>query len=527
MKKFLGISTVFFLGAAAGTMVTYMGYPVLDGIFGPSTVAQGKSLSGTERKPLYWVAPMDPNYRRDKPGKSPMGMDLIPFYGDEGGGSDAGPGTVKISPDVVNNLGVKTSTVQLGSLRSEIQTVGYIDYDEDQLVNINPRVEGWIEKLYIKASGDPVTRGEPLYDIYSPELVNAQEELMMALARNKPRLIRAAENRLASLRVPASVIKQLKKTREVKQTITFYAPQSGVVDNLNVRQGFYVKPGSTIMSIGSLAQVWVEAEVFESQAADVAVGLPVTMTLDYLPGKEWRGVVDYVYPTLNAKTRTVRVRLRFDNKQGLLRPDMFAQVVIHRQSSEKTLLVPREAVIRTGRSSRVVLALGDGRFKSVTVKAGRFDDRSAEILSGLAVGDQVVTSAQFLIDSESSKTSDFKRMNHYETVVPASAWVQATVNSLLADERKINVTHKAIRSWDWPEMTMDFPVDESGDLDTLAAGMTLHVKITKTDRGNYRITEARVPGADEQDKSLDDLNMDDMDLDDLSLEDTGPAKHKT
>jgi Cu(I)/Ag(I) efflux system membrane fusion protein len=527
MKKFIGISTVFFLGAAAGTLVTYMGYPVLDGIFGPSTVAQGKSLPETERKPLYWVAPMDLNYRRDKPGKSPMGMDLIPFYGDDDSGPDGGPGTVKITPDVVNNLGVKTDRVQRGSLSSEIQTVGYIDYDEDQLVNINPRVKGWIEKLYVKASGDPVTKGEPLYDIYSPELVNAQEELMMALARNKPRLIRAAENRLASLRVPASVIKQLRITREVKQTITFYAPQSGVVDNLNIRQGFYVKPGSTIMSIGSLEQVWVEAEVFESQASDVAVGLPVSMTLDYLPGKEWRGVVDYVYPTLNAKTRTVRVRLRFDNDQGLLRPDMFAQVVIHQNSPEKTLLVPREAVIRTGRSSRVVLALGDGRFKSINVKVGRFDERSAEILSGLSEGEYVVTSAQFLIDSESSKTSDFKRMSHTETAAPTTVWVEATINSLMADDRKINASHKAIRTWDWPEMTMDFAVDDGVDLTSFETGMTLHLEITKMDRDRYLITDVRVPGAGEEKKSLDDLNMDDMDLDDMSLEDTGPSQHKT
>jgi Cu(I)/Ag(I) efflux system membrane fusion protein len=520
MRRFFSILALLIVGAAVGSFFSFTKYSVLRGYLEPLNlvhIEQSSAPPATEKKPLYWVAPMDPNYRRDKPGQSPMGMDLIPFYEEDDSGSDAGPGAVKISPDVVNNLGVRTSPAQLGSLRSEIQTVGYVKYDEDQLVHIHPRVNGWVEKLYIKASGDPVKKGEPLYDIYSPELVNAQEELVMALDRKKPRLIRAAENRLASLRVPPRVIKQLRDSREVKQNITFYAPQNGVVDNLNIRQGFFVKPGSTIMSIGTLEQVWVEAEVFERQVAGVAVGLPVTMTLDYLPGKEWKGVVDYVYPTLNAKTRTLRVRLRFDNDERLLKPDMFAQVIIHLDKSEKNLLVPREAVIRSGRSNRVVLALGEGRFKSINVKIGRFDEHSAEILSGLSEGEEVVTSAQFLIDSESSKTSDFKRMNHGEEVVPASVWVEATINSLIAAQRTINASHKAISKWDWPEMTMDFTVAEEVDLSTLHADMTLHVEITKIEKDQYQITRVQIPGADEN-KNLDDLSLDDMSLDDVSLD---------
>ncbi len=504
-------------GAAIGSFVTFAKYPLLSDYLEPLNAVRENESHTVEKKPLYWVAPMDPNYRRDKPGKSPMGMDLVPFYEDGDSGSEAGPGTIKISPDVVNNLGVRTAQAKMDLMRSEIQTVGYVRYDEDQLVHIHPRVNGWIEKLYIKASGDPVKKGEPLYNIYSPELVNAQEELVMALDRKKTRLIRAAENRLASLRVSAREIRQLKESREVKQNITFYAPQNGVVDNLNIRQGFFVKPGSTIMSIGTLEQVWVEAEVFERQVSGVVVGLPVTMTLDYLPGKEWDGVVDYVYPTLNARTRTLRVRLRFENGQELLKPDMFAQVVIHLNSSEKSLLVPREAVIRSGRSNRVVLALGEGRFKSINVKVGRFDEHSAEILSGLSEGEKVVTSAQFLIDSESSKSSDFKRMNHGEEVVPASVWVEATINNLMADQRMMNASHKAISAWDWPEMTMDFTVADKVDFGSLEAGMVLHLEITKTREEQYQITKVHIPGADDENKSLDDLSLDDMSLEDLSL----------
>lgn len=265
----------------------------------------------------------------------------------------------------------------------------------------------------------------------------------------------------------------------------------------------------------------MEAEVFERQASEVAVGLPVTMTLDYLPGKEWLGVVDYIYPSLNAKTRTLRVRLRFDNKDHILRPDMFAQVVIHAEDSKKKLLVPKESVIRTGNSNRVVLALGEGRFKSINVKVGRFDAYAAEILSGLDEGDRVVTSAQFLIDSESSKTSDFKRMYHAEDVVPTSVWVEATINSLMSEHRMVNASHLAISEWDWPEMTMDFTVAESVDFASLNQGMTLHIEISKTQDEQYQITTIHIP-SDNPDKT--ELSLDDLSLEGMNLDDVDPDK---
>jgi len=389
---------------------------------------QGREVAGSaglaandeEKKPLYWVAPMDADYRRDRPGKSPMGMDLVPVYATAGAGREREPGAVEISPEVVNNLGVRTAGVEQRSLPAQIRTVGYVQYDEDRLIHIHPRVEGWIEKLYVKAAGDPVASGQPLYELYSPQLVNAQEEMLLALKRNNERLVQAAEDRLLALQLSPAFIDELKRERQVRQTITFVAPQSGVVDNLNIREGFYVKPGTTLMSVGALDDVWVEAEVFERQAALVAVGLPVIMTLDYLPGQEWEGTVDYVYPSLDEKTRTLRIRLRFNNEAGTLKPNMFAQVLIQGKPERDTLIVPREAVIRTGDQDRVVLALGGGRFKSIAVDLGRVDQQYAEILNGLQVGDTVVVSAQFLLDSESSKTSDFMRM-HRNDAMPAAA----------------------------------------------------------------------------------------------------------
>ena len=319
-----------------------------------------------------------------------------------------GPGAVEISPQVVNNLGVRTAPVELRPLQTRISTVGYVQYDEDRLVHLHPRVEGWIEKLYVKAAGDPVTQGEPVYELYSPQLVNAQEELLLALKRNNERLVKAARDRLLALQLTPEFIQALERDRKLRQTVTFMAPQSGVVDNLNIREGFYVKPGTTLMSIGALDDVWVEAEVFARQAALVQVGQPVTMTLEYAPGRNWRGSVDYVYPSLDEQTRTLRVRLRFANSDLTLKPNMFAQVVIDVAQQGDVLLVPREAVIRTGDQNRVVLALGEGRFKSVAVALGRSDEQAVEILRGLEVGDTVVVSAQFLLDSESSKTSDFE-----------------------------------------------------------------------------------------------------------------------
>ncbi len=369
-------------------------------------------------EPLYWVAPMDPSYKRDEPGQSPMGMDLIPVYRDESSAQSAG--TVIISPDVVNNLGVRTAPVTKGQLDVAINTVGYVQYDEDRLVHIHPRVEGWIEKLYVKAAGDPVQKGAPLYDLYSPTLVNAREEFLLALKRGNPTLIEAAMARLSALQVPEAEIEQLKQSGKVSQSITIKAPQSGVLDNLMVREGMFVKPGMEMMSIGQLEHLWVIGEVFERQVMSVQEGDAVRMHLDYLPGREWSGAVDYIYPSLNPKTRTAQIRVRFDNPDGYLRPGMFAQMAIATGPAQETLLIPREALIRTGDQSRVVLAKGDGHFKSIEVMVGRISENRAEILSGLNEGDSIVISAQFLLDSESSKTSDFRRMSHTETDIDYS-----------------------------------------------------------------------------------------------------------
>ncbi len=474
------------VGALAGAIVTAVVMTLWLGQ-GGEMVQDHETKAAAE--PLYWVAPMDPNYRRDKPGKSPMGMDLVPVYAEgQSQGPDEGPGTITISPEVVNNLGVRTAPAQMRYLTAQINTVGYVRYDEDQLVHVHPRVEGWIEKLYVKAAGDPVTKGQPLYDIYSPALVNAQEEFVMALERNNKRLVSAAKDRLKALQLSNEAIESLAKSRKVKQFITLYAPQSGVVDNLNIREGFYVKPGTTLMSVGALDQVWVEAQVFERQVFSVAVGMAVTMTLDFLPGRRWQGQVDYIYPTLDAKTRTVKVRLRFDNSDRALKPNMFAQVAIHADSQDKALLVPKEAVIRSGASERVVLALGEGRFKSIEVNLGRFDEQHFEVLSGLNPGENVVVSAQFLLDSESGKSSDFKRMA--PRLDDNQASVGGLINSIDSERRVMNISRDAIEKWGREPATMDFVLADHINLKFFSPGARVRFTFAIED-GEFVVIDMR------------------------------------
>lgn len=410
-----------------------------------------------QSEPLYWVAPMDSNYRRDKPGKSPMGMDLVPVFANQ-----ASPGTVLISPDVENNLGVRTTKVKQEALHVPINTVGYIQYNQDKLVHIHPRVEGWVDSLYVKATGEPVTKGQALYALYSPQLVNAQEEYLLASNRNNASLISASIQRLKALQMPDSAIELLSTSKKVQQTIQFIAPQSGVINNLNIREGFFVKPGTTMMSIGSLDEVWVEAEIFERQVSLVKTGLRVSMTLDFLPGEQWQGVVDYIYPALDPKTRTLRVRLRFVNPKRRLKPNMFAQVTIHSDLNETSLLVPTEAVIRTGKQDRVVLHLGEGKYKSVEVSLGQVTSNFSQILQGLKAGDEVVSSAQFLLDSESSISSDFQRMSHESSETPAfddaESWaiVSGKINQINEGAHTLNISRGPIDKWGRGPATMDF-----------------------------------------------------------------------
>ncbi|WP_425355898.1 efflux RND transporter periplasmic adaptor subunit [Psychromonas arctica] len=361
-----------------------------------------------EPKIKYWVAPMDANYRRDKPGQSPMGMDLVPVYEEGNGNSDEG--TVTISPAVENNLGVRTAIVKKGTFDLNVNSLGSVQANQDALWQINSRVSGWIEKLYVKSVGIEVKEGQKLYSLYSPELVKAQESLLNAVKLNRNALIGSSKARLKVLGISTWQINQLIRSRKVAQRIDIYAPNKGTITDLNVNEGAFISPSTTVITAVNLDTVWVDVEVFAAQVSLIKLGDMASMTLDYFPGKEWVGKVGFIYPEMSESNRTLRVRLQFDNPNQMLKPNMFSSVVITPKMDEERLYIPREAVIYAGNMNRVVLAMGDGKFRSVLVKVGIENQQTIEILSGLEVGQKIVTSAQFLLDSESSISADFDRM---------------------------------------------------------------------------------------------------------------------
>ena len=453
-----------------------------------------------EKEILYWVAPMDPNYRRDKPGKSPMGMDLVPVYADEQGGEQ-----VEIDPAVVQNLGVRTATVEHDRLWRRIDTVGYVDYDERLISHIHLRTDGWIEKLHVKSEGERVRKGEVLFELYSRELVNAQEEYLQALNTGSSGLKQASRERLQALGMTTDQIDRLARTRQVRQYVPYHARQDGIVAALNIREGMYVQPKTEVMTLADLSSVWLMVDVFERQADWVEAGQPAEVRMPYLPGEMWEGEVEFVYPTLDAKTHTLKARLRFDNPQERLKPDMYADVRIFAGPREDILIIPREALIRTGENERVILALGEGRFTAQEVVSGIESGDWVEIRRGLEEGDRVVTSGQFLIDSEASIRGALNRLDAAgdETDSDQGAAAQeaitgmGTVQEVRAGAGKLKLAHQPIEALGWPAMTMNFQVAETVDLGAVEAGNEVHFVLSPDGDGGYRVTELHAMEAEQ------------------------------
>lgn len=438
-----------------------------------------EGVASTADEPLYWVAPMDPNFRRDQPGQSPMGMDLVPVYATDNSNDSAG--TITIEPNMINNLGVKTTQIEEKLLISTISVFGQVAQAQDSINHIHPRVSGWIETLKVHTAGEYIEQGAPLYSLYSPELVNAQEALVIAVQQNNKLLINAAKTRLVALNVPLTFITTIINTQQIQREVMFYAPQSGYVNEISVQEGFYVTPNKTLLVIGSLDTVWVDVDVFAQDAVHLKLNQAALITVDYLPNQQFDGTVDYIYPTLDPVTKSLRARIVLDNLEHQLKPNMFANVMlVNDQNVEPQLTVPRSAVIRTGTQDRVVIALGQGKFKSVAISlAGLFNEEFV-VVDGLEAGDTIVTSAQFLLDSESSINSDFVRMS---SVSSPSAWTHATVNEIMHDERLLNLTHGPLDEFSMMGMTMDFMLADDIDLDTITLDMEIHVEIVQDPSG--------------------------------------------
>ena len=365
-----------------------------------------KSGKKEKRKVLYWRAPMNPKEIYDHPGKSNMGMDLVPVYADASGES----GVVSINPVIQQDMNVKIATVKKGTLNAKVFTNGILQPDEQKEYVATTKIGGWIDKLYINYTGQKVRKGDKLIKIYSPELVAAQEEYLTALAYDnamkttgaKSNLIRNAVRKLELLDVSDAEIQRLKETKKVRKYIVLTAPFDGTVLYKGVDEGAKINRGMSLLKIADLRNLWILADVYEYELPKISLGDKAKVTFDYLPGKSYDGKISFIYPVLDNKTRTIKVRIDLPNPKGELKPGMYAAVDIKGKNLGTYPLVPEQAVLRSGRQNTVIIALGDGKFKPAQIELGAYANGYYQVLSGLQAGTKIVTSSQFLIDSESN-----------------------------------------------------------------------------------------------------------------------------
>ena len=384
--------------------------------------ADTHQMTKAGRKILYWRAPMNPTEIYNHPGKSKMGMDLVPVYADEIGSGDF----VKIDPAVVQNMNVQTYTVKDSELSSSVITNGVLKTNETEDYIVTTRVNGWVQKLYVNYTGEKVTKGEKLMDIYSPELVASEQELLTALSYQKSvdksdvgdvinsgnELVKNAERKLQLLEIPEAEIKRIEKTKEAKTFITLYAQYSGNVIKKNILEGQKITAGQPLMQISNLSTLWLTADIYEYELSKIQLGSTAKIRFNYLPGKVYEGRISFIYPTLDAKSRTATVRIDVNNSMGNLMPEMFANVEISGRKLGVHPVIPENAVIRSGMRDLVIISLGDGKFKPQNVTLGGYANGYYQVLAGLSAGTQVVTSAQFLIDSESNLNAAIHQMEN-------------------------------------------------------------------------------------------------------------------
>jgi Cu(I)/Ag(I) efflux system membrane fusion protein len=506
-KNWMVAVFLLMLGTLLGVGMSRLDHAAMTGD-GPLAQSGGACADGTN--PSYWVAPMDPDFRADTPGKSPMGMDLIPVCADADLGDDA---DVVISAQVEQNLGVRTAILERRSLQRPVAAVGTVGYDESSFQMIHSRAEGWIEKLGVESDGAAVTGGSELYALFAPKLVAAASEYQTALGSGREWLIAAARERLLALGYDESQIRKLRQNDSPGNRLSQRAASDAVVAMLGVREGQFVMPGTHIMTLASLQRVWVLADVLERDAALIHVGQPTRVTLAGWPGRDWIGQVDYIYPSLDPRTRTLKVRVVMDNADEVLRPNMFTRVTIDTADHKKVLVAPASALIRSGRGDRVVVALGEGRFRVVPVSVGLIAQGQVQILEGLQDGDHVVIDGQFLIDSEANVDAEARRlegavpsmpgmsdlkhdMSHdmanmsaeqHHTAASTASLTQGTVVDIDFEQGFITLDHAYIQSIDMPGMVMSFLLDESLDLKGYKVGDVVRFAAIQQD-GEFRLS---------------------------------------
>jgi Cu(I)/Ag(I) efflux system membrane fusion protein len=448
-----------------------------------------------ERKVLYWYDPMYPQHKFDKPGKSPfMDMQLIPRYADEAGGAD-----VKIDPTLAQNLGMRVATVERQTMSTGVSAVATVGFNERDVAIVQARTGGFVERVYARAPGDVIRAGAPLADVLVSEWAGAQAEFLAVKATGDAELTAAARERLRLLGMTETQIARVERSGELSAVMTITAPISGVIQELGVRAGMSVTPGMTLVRINGLRTVWLEAAVPEVHAAMLVAGRPVEARFSAYPGEVFEGKIAAILPEADRDTRTLRVRMEFPNPGQRLKAGMFAQVTIAGESKE-ALVVPVEAIIRTGKRALAFVSEQPGQFTPVEVEVGQEMDGKFTVLSGLKEGQQVAVSGQFLIDSEASLSGLTQRMGSGSTASQgANAQAAAgpihegtgTVEEL--SDSAVTLKHGPIASLQWGPMTMPFSLPSPDVAKDLKTGDSVRFRFRQAD-GNFVIESIEKTG---------------------------------
>ncbi|QBR36076.1 efflux RND transporter periplasmic adaptor subunit [Leisingera sp. NJS201] len=407
-----------------------------------------------------------------------MGMDLVPVYAGQEPSGD--PAEVQLSAAEINAIGVRTAISRMSEVSGKIETVGFVGYDEHRTSHVHTRVDGWIEKLNVRAVGDPVQKGDVLFEMFSPQIGSSAGDLVRAIEAGKSQIIDAARNKLRSHGMSDRQIERIETSGIPERNIEVEAPQDGVLISLEAADGMFLQPGTRAASLTELSTVWLIVDVFERDIAKLTDNMLAEARFEHLPSRVFKGAVDYIYPELDAVTRTLPVRLQFDNSDMLLRPNMFGTVSLIPSENRMALTVPTEAIIRTGTAERVILKTGDGTFKPRLITAGLRDNFGdggrTEVAQGLEPGEEVVASAQFLIDSESALNAGLMRMAPTDE---APARGSGELIALDFESRTAKIRHGALDSLDWPEMTSSFPIRADVSLSRLVEGQQVSFRLSR------------------------------------------------
>lgn len=469
----------------------------------PATAPAAEGAGAKPRKLLYYRNPMGLPDTSPVPKKDSMGMDYIAVYDGEDDPS-AAPGEVKISTEKVQKLGVKTEAAELRELGRQVRAAGRVEIDERRVSNVAPKFEGWVERLHVNATGQPVGKGQPLFEVYSPELVSAQREYVVAakgvaalkdasaeLQSGMKQLAEASLIRLRNWDISEEQIKALAAGGEPRRTLSYRSPVGGVVLEKKALAGMRFMPGEMLYQIADLSSVWVVADVFERDIAQVRTGQKVKVAISAYPEKNFTGTIAYIYPTLKAETRTIPVRVELANPGALLKPAMYASVELAVGGAARVLTVPQSAVIDSGTRQIVLLQKAAGRFEPREVKLGARSDEHVEVREGIAEGDQVVVAANFLIDAESNLKAALGGLSAAPTAAAAKSVSHLASGTLEAIDLKngtVTVTHGPVASLKWPAMTMDFILANPAQADKFKAGVAVDLEFVERGPGEWVIT---------------------------------------